>query len=97
MQISELFWLSLGVAAIVIPIAALLGVAAAAARQIDQHTSEIWSVRLREIRKTSSIRLLGRHRREPSTISEAVKIVEQQTRLREDPLPRFAEAGGIRP
>lgn len=96
MQISELSWLTLGVAAIIIvPIAVLLGVSIAAAKQITQHTAEIWSAGVRNAGRIP-IGFREEHGRRLARISGAVKTVRQRARKREESLQRLAEAGGVR-
>lgn len=80
MSVVELWWLSLGIAAVVIVVvAALLGLVVAAAKSVDWHAERIWLAGKQIAGNTVSIWILEQADRHLEEMLEAVHAMERST------------------
>lgn len=74
MDVTQMWWLSLGIfAAVIVVVAVLLGLIIAAARSIDGHASEIWTVGKQIAGNTVSVWMLEKATRQLGSIGESCK------------------------
>lgn len=77
MSVTELWWLSLGIFAVVVVIVAvLLGVIIAAAKSIDRHAGAIWVVGKEIAGNTVSIQMLEQSVGALRSVSESCRRIE---------------------
>lgn len=78
MDVVELWWLSLAIAAVVVVVVAvLLGLIVAAARGIDRRTDDIWVVGKRIAGNTVSIWMLDETNRQLGAAVDSLQSVER--------------------
>src|SRR5919198_4514569 len=87
-EVVRLWWLSLGLGTVVVGVvAALLGAIVAAARSIDQHATDIWTVGKQIAGNTVSIWMLGKTNEQVARLLDAAQSIDRtaasiDTRLR---------------
>ena len=87
-DVVRLWWLSLGLSGVVVAVvAALLGAIVGAARSIDQHATDIWTVGKQIAGNTVSIWMLGKTNEQVARLNEAAQSIDRtaasiDTRLR---------------
>ena len=87
-DVVRLWWLSLGLSGVVVGVvAALLGAIVGAARSVDQHATEIWTVGKQIAGNTVSIWMLGKTNEQVARMLEATQSIDRtaasiDTRLR---------------
>lgn len=95
MSITKLWWLSLGLASVVVAVvAALLLQIIAAARSIDGHANDIWIVGKQIAGNTVSIWMLGKTNEELARILDAVRGVERTAASIDEKVRGLAATGG---
>jgi hypothetical protein len=87
-DVTRLWWLSLGLSGVVVAVvAALLGGIIGAARRIDRHATDIWTVGKQIAGNTVSIWMLGKTNEQVARLNEAAQSIDRtaasiDTRLR---------------
>lgn len=95
MSITKLWWLSLGLAAVVVAVvAALLLQIIAAARSIDQHAKDIWTVGKQIAGNTVSIWMLGKSNDQLARILDAAQSIERTATSLDDKVRALAASAG---
>jgi hypothetical protein len=95
MGVTELWWLSLAIAAVVVVVVAvLLGLIIAAAKSIDQHASEIWTVGKQIAGNTVSIWMLEKTNQSASQLVDAARSIEKTAASMDEKLAALAGADG---
>lgn len=80
MDVVQLWWLSLGIAAVVVAVVAvLLSLIIATARKIDEHASGIWTVGKQIAGNTVAIWMLEETNRELGRIGSEVRATAEAT------------------
>ncbi|MDX1665329.1 MAG: hypothetical protein R3272_16165 [Candidatus Promineifilaceae bacterium] len=91
MEIVELWWLSLAIAAVVVVVVAvLLGLIIAAAKRIDQHAEDIWIVGKQIAGNTVSIWMLEQTKQEVNTIRRNVESLTDTARAIDERLQKLS-------
>lgn len=95
MDVTELWWLSLGIAAVVVVVVAvLLGLIIAAAKSIDEHASDIWTVGKQIAGNTVSIWMLEKTNESVSRMVGTARSIEKTAASMDEKLGVLAETGG---
>lgn len=95
MSITKLWWLSLGLATVVVAVvAALLLQIIAAARSIDQHARDIWTVGKQIAGNTVSIWMLGKTNDQLARILDAAQTIERTATSLDDKVRALAASAG---
>lgn len=90
-----MWWLSLGIAAIVVVVVAiLLGLIIAAAKSIDNHASEIWTAGKQIAGNTVSIWMLENTNQSLGEITVCARSIQQTAVSIDETLRAVAEARG---
>ena len=77
-EVTRLWWLSLGLSGVVVAVvAALLGGIIAAARNIDRHATDIWTVGKQIAGNTVSIWMLGKTNEQVGRLLEAAQSIDR--------------------
>lgn len=91
MDIIELWWLSLAIAAVVVVVVAvLLGLIIAAAKRIDRHAENIWIVGKQIAGNTVAIWMLEQTKQQVEEVCEHVETLSQTARALEEQLQESA-------
>ena len=94
MDVTELWWLSLAIAAVVVVVVAvLLGLIVAAAKSIDEHASHIWTVGKQIAGNTVSIWMLEKTNDSASQLVDAARSIEKTAASMDEKLAALAAAG----
>jgi hypothetical protein len=94
-NVVRLWWLSLGIAGVVVGVvAALLGAIVQAARSIDAHAEAIWTVGKQIAGNTVSIWMLGQTNDQVARILDAVRSIDKTTAAIDEKLRALAGANG---
>ena len=95
MGVVRLWWLSLGIAGVVVAVvAALLAAIVQAARSIDEHAQAIWTVGKQIAGNTVSIWMLGQTNDQVARILDAARSIDKTTGAIDDKLRALAGADG---
>lgn len=95
MGVVQLWWLSLGIAAAVVGVVAvLLGAIVQAARSIDEHAQAIWTVGKQIAGNTVSIWMLGQTNDQMARILDAATSIDKTTTAIDDKLRALASTNG---
>ncbi len=95
MDITQLWWLSIAIfAVVVVVVAVLLGLIIAAAKSIDRHATAIWTVGKQIAGNTVSIWMLENTNQELDNISKTVQSIGQVATTMDDRLRGLAAALG---
>ena len=95
MGVVRLWWLSLGIAGVVVAVvAALLAAIVQAARSIDEHAQAIWTVGKQIAGNTVSIWMLGQTNDQVARILDAARSIDKTTAAIDDKLRALAGADG---
>jgi hypothetical protein len=79
-EVVRLWWLSLGLAGVVVGVvAALLGAIIAAARSIDRHATDVWTVGKQIAGNTVSIWMLDKTNDQVARMLEAARSIDRTT------------------
>lgn len=93
MNVTKLWWLSLAIfTAVVGVVAALLGLVIQAARSIDRHAADIWTVGKQIAGNTVSIWLLGRTNDQVRRMADTTRSLEQAVSSMDEKLRPLADA-----
>ena len=93
MDVIELWWLSLAIAAVVVVVVAvLLGLIIAAAKSVDGHASEIWTAGKQIAGNTVSIWMLEKTNQSLEEITVRAHSIEQTAGSINETLRALAEA-----
>ncbi len=91
MDVIELWWLSLAIAAVVVVVVAvLLGLIIAAAKSIDGHAAEIWTVGKQIAGNTVSIWMLEKTNEYAHQIWQSARSIEQTAQSMDEKLTALA-------
>lgn len=94
MSITRLWWLSLGLASVVVGVvAALLLLIVAAARSIDRHAADIWTVGKQIAGNTVSIWILGKTNEELARILDATRALDRTAAALDEKVRALAASG----
>lgn len=97
MDVIDLWWLSLGVfAVVVVVVAVLLGLVIAAARQVDRHAGGIWAEGKQIAGNTVSIWTLEKTNEYLDEIRESVRSLDGTLGSLDETLQALGGAGGRR-
>ena len=95
MGVVRLWWLSLGIAGVVVAVvAALLAAIVQAARSIDEHAQAIWTVGKQIAGNTVSIWMLGQTNDQVARMLDAAKSIDRTTTAMDEKLRALASANG---
>ncbi len=93
MKVTQLWWLSLALSAVVVGVVAgLLGLIIAAARSIDRHAAGIWVEGKKIAGNTVSIWMLGKTNEHMARMLDAAQSLEQTTASMDEKLRSLADA-----
>lgn len=93
MNVTKLWWLSLAIfAAVIGVVAALLGLVIQAARSIDRHAADIWTVGKQIAGNTVSIWILGRMNNQVTQMIDATRSLEKTVSSMDEKLRPLGEA-----
>jgi hypothetical protein len=94
-DVVRLWWLSLGLSGVVVGVvAALLGAIVAAARSIDQHATDIWTVGKQIAGNTVSIWMLGKTNEQVARMLDAAQSIDRTAASIDTRLRALAETDG---
>lgn len=95
MNVIEIWWLSLAIAAVVVVVVAvLLGLIIAAAKSIDGHAADIWTAGKQIAGNTVSIWMLEKTNQSLGEITISARSIEQTAGSMNETLRALAEARG---
>ena len=95
MDVIELWWLSLAIAAVVVVVVAvLLGLIIAAAKSINEHASHIWTVGKQIAGNTVSIWMLEKTNDSASQLVDAARSIEKTAVSMDEKLAALAPGRG---
>jgi hypothetical protein len=93
--VTRLWWLSLGLSGVVVAVvAALLGGIIAAARSIDRHATDIWTVGKQIAGNTVSIWMLGKTNEQVARLNEAAQSIDRTAASIDGKLRALADTNG---
>ena len=94
-DVVRLWWLSLGIGTVVVGVVAgLLGAIIAAARSIDQHATDIWTVGKQIAGNTVSIWMLGKTNEHVARLVDATQSIDRTTASMDSKLRALADMDG---
>src|SRR5919199_860731 len=94
-DVTRLWWLSLGLSGVVVAVvAALLGAIVGAARSIDRHATDIWTVGKQIAGNTVSIWMLGKTNEQVARMLDAAQSIDRTATSIDSQLRALAETDG---
>src|SRR5918911_5127849 len=94
-EVVRLWWLSLGLSGVVVAVvAALLGAIIGAARSIDRHATDIWTVGKQIAGNTVSIWMLGKTNEQVARLLEAAQSIDRTAASMDAKLRALADTDG---
>ena len=94
-DVTRLWWLSLGLSGVVVGVvAALLGGIIGAARSIDRHATDIWTVGKQIAGNTVSIWMLGKTNEQVARLLEAAQSIDRTAASMDSRLRALADTDG---
>lgn len=95
MDVTELWWLSLAIAAIVVVVVAvLLGLIIAAAKRIDEHAGGIWTVGKQIAGNTVSIWMLQQTNESAAELVDVARSIQKTAASMDEALAALAPGRG---
>lgn len=95
MDVYELWWLSLAIAAVVVVVVAvLLGLIIAAAKSIDQHAAAIWTVGKQIAGNTVSIWMLEQTNHSASDLVDSARSIASHAAAMDEKLALLTDGRG---
>ena len=97
MDVTELWWLSLALAAVVVTVVAvLLGLIISTAKSIDRHAAQIWTAGKQIAGNTVSIWMLEQTNKQLAQMLESARALERTTASINEKLQALAGGAGRR-
>ena len=94
-EVVRLWWLSLGLSGVVVGVvAALLGGIIGAARSIDRHATDVWTVGKQIAGNTVSIWMLGKTNEQVARLLEAAQSIDRTATSMDARLRALADTDG---